>query len=178
MAKKIAYNKGKNISPVAFMFACPGQKEEKAGRVVAGATGKNLDLLLSVLAESENEKIRALFPSSDRYDYLITNSSDIIHYPALDNTSLPSKGEYSDDANLNRLYKELDHMNYVIAFGIQIQAPRGNAAPRFHHVAPPSLASLAQPDFRGHGRQPHRARRPRSYAQTHTRCSEASHRTA
>lgn len=119
MAKKVAYNKGKNISPVAFMFACPGQKEEKAGKVVSGSTGKNLDLLLSVLAESENEKIRALFPSSDRYDYLITNSSDIIHYPALDNTSLPSKGEYSDDANLNRLYGELDHMGYVIAFGIQ-----------------------------------------------------------
>ncbi|MBQ7291144.1 MAG: hypothetical protein IJW76_05440 [Clostridia bacterium] len=119
MAEKISYNKGKNISPVAFMFACPGQKEQAAGKVVAGATGKNLNLLLSVLAKSENEKIRALFPSADRYDYLITNSSDTIHYPALDKTSLPSKREYSDDANLNRLYKELDHTKYVIAFGAQ-----------------------------------------------------------
>ena len=116
---KIAYNKGKNISPVAFMFACPGQKEQAAGRVVAGATGKNLDTLLSVLAESENEKVRALFPSGDRYDYLITNASDTVHYPALDKTSLPSKSEYSDDANLNRLYRELDHIKYVIAFGAQ-----------------------------------------------------------
>ncbi len=116
---KIAYNKGKNISPVAFMFACPGQKEQEAGRVVAGATGKNLNTLLSILAESENEKVRALFPSTDRYDYLITNSSDTVHYPALDKTSLPSKSEYSDDANLNRLYRELDHVKYVIAFGAQ-----------------------------------------------------------
>ena len=119
MAAKISYNKGKNISPVAFMFACPGQKEQAAGRVVAGATGKNLNALLSILASSENEKIRALFPAEDRYDYLITNASDTVHYPAIDKTSLPSKKEYSDDANLNRLYKELDHSKYVIAFGAQ-----------------------------------------------------------
>ena len=36
MAEKINYNKGNNISSVAFMFACPGQKEQEAGRVVAG----------------------------------------------------------------------------------------------------------------------------------------------
>ena len=47
------------------------------------------------------------------------NSSDIIHYPALDNTSLPARSEYSDDANLNRLYRELDQCAYVIAFGVQ-----------------------------------------------------------
>ena len=116
---KISYNKGKNISPVAFMFACPGQKEQAAGRVVAGATGKNLNLLLSILAEHENEKVRALFPSSDRYDYLITNSSDTIHYPALDKTSLPSKKEYSDEANIERLCGELQSIEYVIAFGAQ-----------------------------------------------------------
>ena len=101
MAGRIYFNKGTDISHVAFMFACPGQKEEKAGKVVAGNTGKNLNLLLSVLSASENENIRALFPSENRYDYLITNSSDIIHYPALDGTSLPSKSEYADDANLN-----------------------------------------------------------------------------
>ncbi len=116
---KIEYNKGKNISPVAFMFACPGQKEQAAGRVVAGSTGKNLNTLLSILAESENEKVRALFPSADRYDYLITNSSDIVHYPALDKTSLPSKKEYNDEANLSRLYTELKNIKYVIAFGAQ-----------------------------------------------------------
>ena len=71
---KIEYNKGNNVSSVAFMFACPGQKEQAAGRVVAGATGKNLDMLLSVLMESENIKISSLFPSANRYDYLITNA--------------------------------------------------------------------------------------------------------
>ncbi|MGN1095936.1 MAG: hypothetical protein ACI4QR_06065 [Eubacteriales bacterium] len=119
MAEKILYNHGKGISPVAFMFACPGRKEQEAGRVVAGATGKNLNMLLSVLSHSENEKIRELFPSEDRYDYLITNSSDKIHYPALDDRSLPTKEEYSDDANLNRLYHEFENTHYVIAFGQQ-----------------------------------------------------------
>lgn len=119
MAEKIKYNPGKGISPVAFMFACPGQKEQQAGRVVAGITGKNLNTLLSILAEYENEKVHFLFPSANRYDYLITNASDTVHYPALDNTSLPSKSEYSDDANLNRLYNEFDHTQYVIAFGAQ-----------------------------------------------------------
>jgi uracil-DNA glycosylase len=116
---KIEYNKGKNISYVAFMFACPGQKEQAAGRVVAGATGKNLNMLLSILAESENEKVRTLFPSADRYDYLITNASNTVHYPALDKTSLPSKKEYADDANLERLCVELKNIKYVIAFGAQ-----------------------------------------------------------
>ncbi|MBE6655229.1 MAG: hypothetical protein E7608_07270 [Ruminococcaceae bacterium] len=119
MAEKIKYNPGKGISPVAFMFACPGQKEQQAGRVVSGMTGKNLNTLLSILSKNDDERVRALFPSEDRYDYLITNASDIVHYPALDNTSLPSKSEYSDDANLNRLYHEFDHTKIVIAFGAQ-----------------------------------------------------------
>ena len=116
---KIEYNKGNNVSSVAFMFACPGQKEQAAGRVVAGATGKNLDMLLSVLMESENIKISSLFPSANRYDYLITNASNIIHYPALDKTSLPSKSEYSEKSNLERLCGELECVKYVIAFGAQ-----------------------------------------------------------
>jgi uracil-DNA glycosylase len=128
---KIDYNKGKNISPVAFMFACPGQKEQAAGRVVAGATGKNLNTLLSILAESENEKIRALFPSADRYDYLITNASDTVHYPALDKTSLPSKKEYGAAENVERLCAELKEVKYVIAFGAQAKDVSNLAKSRY-----------------------------------------------
>ena len=128
---KIDYNKGKNISPVAFMFACPGQKEQAAGRVVAGATGKNLNTLLSILAEIENEKIRTLFPSADRYDYLITNASDTVHYPALDKTSLPSKKEYGAEENVARLCGELEEVKYVIAFGAQAKDVSSLAKSRY-----------------------------------------------
>ena len=119
MAEKINYNKGNNISSVAFMFACPGQKEQEAGRVVAGNTGKNLDRLLSSLSHSFNIKIRNLFPSANRYDYLITNASDIIHYPALDGKSLPLKTEYMKEENIERLCEELKETKFVVAFGTQ-----------------------------------------------------------
>ena len=119
MTEKINYNKGNGSSPVAFLFACPGQKEQKAGKVVAGSTGRNLNLLLSALSSSESSFIKELFPSEDRYDYLITNASNVVHYPAWDETSLPKKEEYSAGANLSRLFYELEDMKYVIAFGVQ-----------------------------------------------------------
>lgn len=119
MTNYVQYNKGKNISPVAFMFACPGQKEQEAGRVVAGNTGKNLNLLLSLLSHSSNIHISGLFPSTDRYDYLITNASNFIHYPALDGSSLPTKKEYMKEENIERLCEELKNVRCVIAFGTQ-----------------------------------------------------------
>jgi uracil-DNA glycosylase len=115
----VQYNKGKSISPVAFMFACPGQKEQQAGRVVAGSTGNNLNLLLSSIAHSSDVSVRALFPSTDRYDYLITNASNIIHYPALDGKSLPLRSEYMKEENIERLCEELKDIQLVIAFGTQ-----------------------------------------------------------
>lgn len=118
----VNYNQGKNISPVAFVFACPGQREKLAQKVVAGSTGKNLDKLLSVLQSSENEKIQKLFPSASRYDYLITNSSDIVHYKALDGQTLPNKKEYSKEKNIKRLCYELSSSEYVIAFGKEAKA--------------------------------------------------------
>lgn len=129
---KITYNKGNNISSVAFIFACPGQKEEAAGKVVAGATGKNLDRLLSILSSSQISEVRRLFPSSNRYDYLITNSSDIIHYPALDGISLPSKKEYREEKNVERLFSELSDSRYIISFGQQAKDVLFNVSHLFH----------------------------------------------
>lgn len=119
MVKRIPYNKGTDISPVAFLFACPGQKEEKSGKVVTGNTGKNLDLLLSSLSQSSDPAIRSIFPSSNRYDYLITNASDIVHYPALDGKSVPSREEMTEEININRLFYELENAQYVVTFGVQ-----------------------------------------------------------
>lgn len=116
---RIQLNEGRKISPVGFVFACPGQKEQAAKKVVAGSTGNNLNLLLSSLSKSSNPAIRALFPSSDRYDYLITNASNIIHYPALDGRSLPCRKEYMSEENIARLCGELANLKYVIALGAQ-----------------------------------------------------------
>jgi len=118
----VHYNKGEGISPIAFMFACPGRREVECGRVVSGVTGKNLDKLLAILSVSENETIRGLFPSPNRYDYLITNASDHAHYPALDGISLPRKSEYLQPSNLARLKTELKTVKYLFAFGEQARA--------------------------------------------------------
>lgn len=116
---RVQYNKGKDISSVGFIFACPGQKEMLAQKVVAGSTGNNLNLLLCSLSASSNSAIKSLFPSIDRYDYLITNASDIVHYPALDGYSLPSRKEYMNEKNIERLCAELKNLKLVIAFGTQ-----------------------------------------------------------
>lgn len=147
----VPYNKGKGISTAGFMFACPGQKEMNAGRVVAGTTGKNLDRLLAILAASENEDVRRLFPSSDRYDYLITNASNIVHYPALDATSLPSKREYQRPDNLARLRDELKDLDYLITFGEQahiaselLKSPTRSSTPiAAHLIRLPHLSLLS-----------------------------------
>jgi hypothetical protein len=118
----VKYNQGAGVSKVGFMFACPGQKEEIANRVVSGVTGKNLNTLLSILSNSNFEKIREMFPSGDRYDYLITNASEIIHYPALDGTSLPKRSEYSSPSNITRIINETSDLDYVFAFGEQAKS--------------------------------------------------------
>lgn len=147
----VQLNKGSNVSSVAFMFACPGQKEEQAGRVVAGSTGKNLDRLLELLSKSPNEQIRDLFPSSNRYDYLITNSSNIIHYPALDGKSLPSKTEYMREENVERLCEELKNARYVIAFGNQAKDASSAVKTAYReknaHQAPIFITSLPHLSF-------------------------------
>lgn len=116
---RVHFNQGRGISPVGFVFACPGRKEQIAGKVVAGSTGNNLNLLLASLSCSSNKFIASLFPSSNRYDYFITNASDIVHYPALDGRSLPAKKEYMNLENIERLSEEIAHLKCVIAFGAQ-----------------------------------------------------------
>lgn len=116
---RVAYNHGRNISPVGFVFACPGRRELLAQKVVAGSTGNNLNRLLASLFRSSDPHVASLFPSSNRYDYLITNTSDIVHYPALDGQSLPSKKEYMSPQNIERLCAELADLKIIIAFGAQ-----------------------------------------------------------
>lgn len=111
--KTVKRNDGKSSIRTAFIFSCPGQEEEKSGRLVNGQTGKNLDLMLSFLKEDYPE----LFPSSDRYDYRITNSSEIVHYKAHDGRSEPKPQEISSDQNIERLKSDLDGYSCIIIFG-------------------------------------------------------------
>lgn len=106
-------NEGREDIKTAFIFSCPGQEELKSGRLVNGQTGKNLDLMLSILNKSHPD----IFPSCDRYDYRITNSSEMVHYKAYDNRSEPSSKEITDSANIERLKQDIEGYDYIITFG-------------------------------------------------------------
>ncbi|MBR2176739.1 MAG: hypothetical protein IJ861_07335 [Clostridia bacterium] len=109
----VTRNEGREDIKTAFICSCPGQEEEKSGRLVNGQTGKNLDMMLGILSA----KYPDIFPSASRYDYRITNSSEKIHYKALDDRTEPSAAEIRDSENLKRLEKDISGFDHVITFG-------------------------------------------------------------
>lgn len=106
-------NEGRGDIRTAFIFSCPGQEEEKSGLLVNGQTGKNLDMVLTFLKAKRPD----LFPSENRYDYRITNSSERIHYKALDGRTEPSAAELREEENLSRLAEDIRGFDTVITFG-------------------------------------------------------------
>lgn len=110
---KVTRNEGTKNIPTAFIFSCPGQEELKSGKLVNGQTGKNLDMMLTFL----NKKMPELFPSVNRYDYRITNSSECVHYKAYDNRTEPKTAEITDQDNLSRLADDINGYKCVITFG-------------------------------------------------------------
>ena len=106
-------NEGKDGMQAAFIFSCPGQEELKSGLLVNGQTGKNLDILLGILNKQRPE----LFPSVNRYDYRITNSSERVHYKAYDNRTEPTPAEVREKDNLSRLKEDIKGFRCIIAFG-------------------------------------------------------------
>lgn len=115
---RVGRNEGKDECRTAFVFSCPGQEELKSGRLVNGQTGRNLDGVLEIL----NKKYPEIFHSADRYDYRITNSSDIVHYKAHDGRSEPKIQEITDPQNLERLRRDIEGYSYVITFGRSAQS--------------------------------------------------------
>ena len=113
MSNIVKRNEGIPGIKTAFIFACPGQEEEKSGRLVNGQTGKNLDAMLGYLKAEMPE----LFPSVDRYDYRITNSSESVHYMAFDGRTEPSRKEIKSPENLERLASDISGYDVIITFG-------------------------------------------------------------
>ena len=106
-------NEGKKEIKTAFVFSCPGQEELKSGRLINGQTGKNLDMMLTILCAQYPE----IFPSGNRYDYRITNSSERVHYKAYDNRTEPKTAEILDNENMLRLKDDIEGYEYIITFG-------------------------------------------------------------
>ena len=106
-------NDGREEAETAFIFSCPGQEEQKSGKLVNGRTGKNLDIMLSILYRHYPQ----IFPFCCRYDYRITNSSEKIHYKAFDNRTEPREAEITEPANIRRLINDISGYKYIITFG-------------------------------------------------------------
>lgn len=111
--KYVCRNEGRNDVKTAFIFSCPGQEEMKSGKLVNGQTGKNLDVMLSIL----NKSYPDIFPYTNRYDYRITNSSQQVHYKAFDGRTEPRKDEIISEDNIRRLYDDIVNYKYIITFG-------------------------------------------------------------
>lgn len=112
-AAKVPFQKG--ILEVAFVFSCPGQKEQAENRVCAGTTGKHLEQLISICHKSRPD----IFKSDKRSDYTITNASDAVHYKHLTSDTEASRGEIQLPENLFRLESELSECKYIICMGLK-----------------------------------------------------------
>ena len=97
----------------AFVFSCPGQKEELLGHPCAGATGRNLDLALPKLHALCPER----FNSPLRSEYVLTNSWSQVEYPAKTGRSEATATEILSPDNLNRLERELAGIQTILICG-------------------------------------------------------------
>lgn len=117
--KECYFNKGEDNTSVAFVFSCPGKKEEAEKRPVSGKTGENLEILLHIL--SEDKHVKAYFPWNDRYKYRITNANTNIYFMKKNSKTEPNDKEVVAEENIKRLKCELKGFSIIIAFGLKSQ---------------------------------------------------------
>ena len=128
MTTTVHYHSGDVIGiKTGIILACPGRLEAKRCRPAAAASGNNLDTLLGFLGRREP----TMFPYEDRYTYVISNSSDKVHYKGLTGDTVPSYSQILDPANLTRLMNEVGHCSTILALGehaltaLELLASRG-----------------------------------------------------
>jgi hypothetical protein len=97
----------------AFVFSCPGQREELLGHPCAGATGRNLDLALPKLHAQCPDRFSAPLRSA----YVLTNSWSQIEYPAKTGRSEATVTEILSADNLARLERELFGITTILICG-------------------------------------------------------------
>lgn len=104
--------------PVAFVFSVPGSYEKSAGRPVAGATGENLSFALEHL----HSELSAVFPSTDRYAYRITNAYAKPIAKSLGDASSQARDlQVQAPNNIARVLRDLDGCAFVILCGLKAQ---------------------------------------------------------
>ena len=94
----------------AFVFSCPGQKEQDATPPgpAKGQTGGNLNKLLSLLSSEKR------FTGMNREMVTITNSWDKVEYKGKTKRTEATKREVLDSNNLHRLAMEIENIEEII----------------------------------------------------------------
>lgn len=113
MQKNCHYQHGNKKCKVAFVFSCPGSKEEDARHPAAGRTGDNLNSALVLLST----KYPYYFPWKTKDQYRITNAWPRVEYNLQTGRTEARKRELRQEDNLRRLRRELQGMRTIVACG-------------------------------------------------------------
>ncbi len=119
--EKVSCNLNVPYRNIAFVLSCPGRLEQEYNILCKGETGENLNIIIGILNKEHSD----VFQSTDRYEYLLTNASEKVHYKGHSLDSEPSKDEISDKSNIQRLENELQYADYIIAMGAKARMAIG-----------------------------------------------------
>ncbi|WP_224981298.1 uracil-DNA glycosylase family protein [Geomonas agri] len=112
------YWEGPENNKIGFVLSTPGQDEENAKRPAAGATGENMN---SILTHLHNWNA-ALFPSTDRYQYRITNASTKIMYAGKgDGKTQDEDSNIITKTNIDRINEQMSICEVIILCGAKAQ---------------------------------------------------------
>jgi len=127
---------------VAVVFSCPGRHEEAAGHPAAGSTGKNLEILLTLLGKALNRSDLA------RVNVTITNAWPWVEYRGKTGRTEATAKEIRAAGNIARLQQELAEVtDFVIFCGERARSVSGylrlERHPRFVFVKHLGLRGLS-----------------------------------
>ena len=111
-------NYDKKKSNVCFILSCPGREELINNKPCSGNTGKNLNKLLQILHQQRPD----LFKFTDRYQYDILNTTEIVHFEALDTETEGGKDEI--DRGVKKILEYVDsntNLAYMVLFGRKVK---------------------------------------------------------
>jgi hypothetical protein len=136
---KIHLQKGSE-DRVAVVFSCPGRHEEVAGCPAAKATGRNLELLLSLLGEALGRS------DLSREKVTITNAWPEVEYLGKTGRTEASPREITTAENVERLQQELREVtDFVIFCGDRARLVAEKLRLQHH----PKLVFTRHPGLRG-----------------------------
>jgi len=127
---------------VAVVFSCPGRHEEAAGHPAAGSTGRNLEILLTLLGQALNRSDLA------RVNVTITNAWPLVEYRGKTGRTEATVKEITAEGNTARLQQELAGItDFVIFCGARARSASGYLRlehhPRFVFVKHLGLRGLS-----------------------------------